>query len=222
MRNMENELKSLKQVLKDKETNIVNLTKQFEEACDEKMTMLEQNLKGEADWKKKNELLEKENVVMKMQVIEMKEAVMKDGNFCYISDLSTFNGFFSLDQTARTRLLSEVDSNELHYAYQKTVKDKDLLESENNSLKKELQRYKNLIIHQHDLNSLSPRNSISPNPIDDDGGYSSAKNTLELRRKSVTAEGEWILNFFFQFNFNFTMHNISLNYLIFGSKNLHN
>jgi myosin V len=89
----------------------------------------------------------------------------------------------------RSRLLSEVDSNELHYAYQKTAKDKDMLESENNALKKELQRYKNLIIHQHDLNSLSPRNSVSPNPVDDDG-YSSAKNTLELRRQSMSADGE--------------------------------
>lgn len=83
--------------------------------------------------------------------------------------------------TQRTRLLSDVDNNEIHQAYQKVVKDKEFLETENFVLKEEVNRLIKYAPVSSVTHSRSVSNVSSIN-IEEDFGYQSAKNTLELKR----------------------------------------
>lgn len=78
-------------------------------------------------------------------------------------------------------MLSDVDNNEIHQAYQKVVKEKEFLETENFVLKEEVNR----LIKYAPISSVTHSRSVSNVSsinIEEDFGYSSAKNTLELKR----------------------------------------
>lgn len=82
--------------------------------------------------------------------------------------------------TSRVRKISEEDTNEIHSAYQRAIKEKELIELENSSLKQELSRISRLVpSHSRSISNASSVNN------EDDFGYSSSKNTLENKKNSI-------------------------------------
>lgn len=78
--------------------------------------------------------------------------------------------------------------NEIHEAYQRAIKDKDLLEMDNIALKEELNQFSRLAPPHSHSRSMSNVSNVSTN--DEDFGYGSAKNTLELKKtRSPPSEG---------------------------------
>lgn len=96
-----------------------------------------------------------------------------------------FNVYFffvsHLASQQRTRLLSDIDNNEIHQAYQKVVKEKEFMETENFLLKAEVNRLLKYAPVSSVTHSRSISNVSSIN-FEEDFGYASAKNTLELKK----------------------------------------
>lgn len=78
-------------------------------------------------------------------------------------------------------MLSEVDNNEIHQAYQHAIKDKESLESDNYILRNEVDRLLRLVPKGNVTHSRSISNASSIN-IEEDFGYSSARNTLDVKK----------------------------------------
>lgn len=78
-------------------------------------------------------------------------------------------------------MLSEVDNNEIHQAYQHAIKDKENLESDNYILRNEIDRLLRLVPKGNVTHSRSISNASSIN-IEEDFGYSSARNTLDVKK----------------------------------------
>ncbi|XP_058836373.1 unconventional myosin-Va isoform X2 [Topomyia yanbarensis] len=168
MKRQENELKALKVQLEQKDEKLLIVIKQLENERDEKMILLEEKQKEEEERAKERALMEQDLAKMRMQVNE-------------ISDVSKLE---------RDRLLSQADSNEIHAAYQRMVKDKELLENENHALRHELRRLQHIISNSHELKSHSRSVSNASSTNEEDFGYNSGKNTLEIRRSPQSHEGE--------------------------------
>lgn len=79
--------------------------------------------------------------------------------------------------------MSEVDTNEIHQAYQRALKDKEQVENDNLMLKEQVQRLTRSLPLNHGSHSRSISNASSINN-DEDFGYASSKNTLELKKNS--------------------------------------
>lgn len=161
---LENEIKNLKLVVLEKDNSLAGLTKQLETERDEKMILLEERDRVQEEWSNQKNTWRIENEDLRMQRDEMIEMAKK---------VETNNAL------QRERLLSEVDTNEIHEAYQRALKDKEVIESENYMLKEELNKFQkqNMYAYNHHTRSIS--NASSQN--EEDIGYSSAKNTLEIR-----------------------------------------
>ncbi|XP_055916560.1 unconventional myosin-Va isoform X1 [Eupeodes corollae] len=165
-KNIENQLKQLKLLLEDKENALLAVDKQLEAERDEKMQLLEEKDHEREEWSKQKQTWRIENEELRKQVDEMIELAKKEEK----------------GSLHRSRILSEVDVNEVHEAYQRAKKDKDFLEGENYMLKEEISRLQkgngNATEYSNHTRSLS--NASSQN--EEDFGYASAKNTLEPKR----------------------------------------
>lgn len=75
--------------------------------------------------------------------------------------------------------MSEVDTNEIHQAYQRVLKDKEILENECYLMKIEMDRMSRLLPNFGHSRSISNASSINN---DEDFGYSSSRNTLDLKK----------------------------------------
>ncbi|XP_055621757.1 unconventional myosin-Va isoform X2 [Toxorhynchites rutilus septentrionalis] len=166
MKQQENELKALKFQLEQKDEKLLIVIKQLENERDEKMILLEEKQKEEEDRLKERTLMEQDLAKMRVQVNE-------------INDVSKLE---------RDRLLSQADSKEIHAAYQRMVKEKDQLENENNALKHELRRLQNVVSNSHELKTHSRSVSNASSVNEEDYGYNSGKNTLEIRRSPQSHE----------------------------------
>ncbi|XP_065086171.1 unconventional myosin-Vb isoform X2 [Ochlerotatus camptorhynchus] len=168
MKRQENELKALKLQLEQKDEKLLIVIKQLENERDEKMILLEEKQKEEEDRLK-------ERAVMEQDLAKMREQVNE------ISDVTKLE---------RDRLLSQADSKEIHSAYQRMVEDKNQLENENNNLRHELRRLQHIISNSHELKTHSRSVSNASSTNEEDFGYNSGKNTLEIRRSPLSCEGE--------------------------------
>ncbi|XP_055602318.1 unconventional myosin-Va isoform X2 [Uranotaenia lowii] len=160
LKRQENELKALKLQLEQKDEKLIVVIKQLEGERDEKMILLEEKQREEEERMK-------ERVLMEQDLAKMREQV---------KEISTVN------KLEKDRLLSQADSNEIHAAYQRMMKDKDHLETENNALRHELKRMQHIVSNSHDLKTHSRSVSNASSTNEDDYGYNSGKNTLEIRR----------------------------------------
>lgn len=168
VKRQENELKALKLQLEQKDEKLLVVIKQLENERDEKMILLEEKQKEEEERMKERAQMEQDLAKMRDQVNE-------------ISDVTKLE---------RDRLLSQADSNEIHAAYQRMVKDKDQLENENSSLRHELRRLQHIISNSHEPKTHSRSVSNASSNNEEDYGYNSGKNTLEIRRSPQSYEGE--------------------------------
>lgn len=168
-KNLEKELKSLKLLVAEKEEKICSLDKQLEVERDDKMLLLEQNARTQEEWAKQKLVWSAENEELRKQVDDMLERSKQ---------------MESTNAMQRERLITDIDNNEVHEAYQKVLKDKEILENENYHLKLELKSLQKqpgsgpeYLSGSHHVRSIS--NASSHN--EDDGGYGSARNTLDLK-----------------------------------------
>ncbi|XP_055531735.1 unconventional myosin-Va isoform X2 [Wyeomyia smithii] len=166
MKRQEKELKALKIQMEQKDEKLLLVIKQLENERDEKMILLEEKQKEEEERLKERNLLEQDLAKMRVQV----------------------NEFSDVTKIERDRLLLQADSNEIHVAYQRMVKDKDQLENENHSLRHELRRLQNIISNSHELKTHSRSVSNASSTNEEDFGYNSGKNTLEIHRSPQSHE----------------------------------
>lgn len=144
------------------------MAKKLDTERDEKMLLLQEKEKEEKEKLEIKQVWQHENEELRKQISEMIELSKKE-------DIAT----------TRNRLMSEVDSNEIHQAYQKTIKDKDYLENENIMLRGEVDRLRRMTTKSNDFVTHSRSLSNASSLNDEDFGYSSAKNTLDTKRIDV-------------------------------------
>lgn len=166
-KSLENELKTLKLASDDKDKLIHALNKQIELERDEKMLLLEERESTYQDFNEQKRKWAMENEELRQQVDQMIE-MAKD------SETKTAQ--------QREKILTDMDNNELNEAYQKALKDKEVIENENYMLKEELSRFHKSHSISGDYNKHSRSISNASSQNEDDVGYASAKNTLEMRR----------------------------------------
>lgn len=158
---LEGELKNLKAACQDKDRLIEALNKQLEAERDEKMQLLEENGHAQEDWISQKQSWRVENEELRRQIDEMIELAKN-------AEVS--------QRTQEDRMLAE-DNKELNEAYQRAIKDKEVIENENYTLKEELSR---LTAGSFRLHARTGSNASSQN--EEDVGYASAKNTLDINR----------------------------------------
>ena len=156
------ELKMLRQEVAKKDIIIADVTKQLDKERDEKMGIVEEKDTEEKAWEAQKLKWISENENLKTQVTQMIEMANKQVSI----------------QSHNSRLMSEVDTNELQQGYQRALKDKEQMEHDNQLLRDELQR-----LSRHGTHSRTMSNASSCNN-DEDIGYASPKNMLESKRPS--------------------------------------
>lgn len=168
-KNLEHEFKNIKAACLDKDKLIEALNKQLESERDEKMQLLEENGHSQEEWLKQKQIWCMENKELRKQVDSMIEmAKNAAGN----------------QREHEERMLTEIDNKELNEAYQRAIKDKEVIENENYLLKEELSHFQQqhngiAAFNMHHTRTAS--NASSQN--EDDVGYGSAKNTLEINNR---------------------------------------
>ncbi|XP_050073338.1 unconventional myosin-Va isoform X3 [Anopheles maculipalpis] len=162
MKRLENELKLLQLQLIQKDAKLILSIKQLEGERDEKMQLLEEKQREEEDRQREREAFEQELAKVRREVTEIS----------------------AVTQIERARLVSQADTEEIHAAYQRTVKDKDALENENVALRQEVRRLQRVMADSHELKTHSRSVSNASSTNEEDYGYTSGRNTLDIRRAS--------------------------------------
>lgn len=169
LRNVENELKSLKSTLSDKEDRLIFIQKSLDRERDEKMSVIEEKNKDDEEWLTEKHQWQLERQELKQKISEMIEATKNEKN----------------------SRISDAEANEMQQAYHKVLKDKESLENESSLLKQENKRLQMIIANPHELDQM--KNSM----VDEDFGYSSSRNTLEKQHQrhassSQLSEGDFL------------------------------
>lgn len=165
-KSLEIEVRNLKSIVAEKDNHLATLNKQLEIERDEKMQLLEEKDHSQEDWVQQKQVWRMENIELRKQIDQMIEMAKN-------AEMNT--------NTRIERTFSEVETYEINEAYQRAIKEKEIIENENYMLKEELSRHqKPNGTRDNNQHSRSVSNASSQN--EDDVGYVSAKNTLELRR----------------------------------------
>lgn len=167
-KSIESELKTLQSRVLEKEKALLAIKTDLDRERDEKMAILEEKNKDESQSKTEIARMNAENEKLQLQLNESLEKAKQN----------------EIISTNRKRLLSDVDNNEVHQSYQRVVKDKELLESENYMLKEEINRLIKFAPPIATVTHSRSASNVSSINLDDDFGYSSARNTLELKREN--------------------------------------
>ncbi|XP_050097643.1 unconventional myosin-Va isoform X3 [Anopheles aquasalis] len=162
MKRLENELKHLQLQLSQKDERLILAIRQLEGERDEKMQLLEERQREEETRLREREQLEQELAKVRREVTEIS----------------------TVHLVQRERLVSQADTDEIHAAYQRTVKDKDVLEGENVALRQEVRRLQRIMADSHELKTHSRSISNASSTNEEDYGYTSGRNTLDIRRAS--------------------------------------
>ena len=163
LKNTENELKSVKMQLSEREDRLIAVQKSLDRERDEKMSFIDDKNKEEEEFTLEKSHWQVERMELKKQVEEM----------------------VTQTNTDKKTKLSEIETNEINQAYHKVIKDKEGLESENTLLKQEIKRLQLIIANPHEIDS----NFNTSVPIDEDFGYSSSRNTLEKPHTKHSTSG---------------------------------
>ncbi|KAL7048410.1 hypothetical protein ACKWTF_003346 [Chironomus riparius] len=155
---LDNELKTVKSTLSDKEDRLIFIQKSLDRERDEKMSVLDEKVKDEEAWMIEKNQWQVEKLELKHKISEMLEIAENDKN----------------------AKLKEAEANEINHAYHKVIKDKESLENENLLLRQEVKRLQMIISSPNEFDQI--RSSMYGH--EEDFGYSSHKNTLEKTRKN--------------------------------------
>ncbi|XP_041769194.1 unconventional myosin-Va isoform X4 [Anopheles merus] len=162
MKRLEGELKLLQLQLVQKDEKLMLSIRQLEGERDEKMQLLEEKQREEEDRARERDAFEQELAKVRREVTEIT----------------------AVTQIEQARLVSQADTEEIHAAYQRTVKDKDVLENENVALRQEVRRLQRIMADSHELKTHSRSVSNASSTNEEDYGYTSGRNTLDIRRAS--------------------------------------
>ncbi|XP_035794434.1 unconventional myosin-Va-like isoform X3 [Anopheles albimanus] len=162
MKRLESEIKHLQLQLSQKDERLILTIRQLEGERDEKMQLLEERQREEETRLREREQLEQELAKVRREVTEIS----------------------TVHLVQRERLVSQADTDEIHAAYQRTVKDKDVLEGENVALRQEVRRLQRIMADSHELKTHSRSISNASSTNEEDYGYTSGRNTLDIRRAS--------------------------------------
>ncbi|XP_058120262.1 unconventional myosin-Va [Anopheles coustani] len=162
MKRLEAELKLLQLQLVERDEKLVLSIRQLEGERDEKMQLLEEKQREEEERLRERDAFEQELKKVRQQVTEIT----------------------AVQQVERARLVSQADTDEIHAAYQRTVKDKDTLENENVALRQEVRRLQRIMADSHELKTHSRSVSNASSTNEEDYGYTSGRNTLDIRHAS--------------------------------------
>lgn len=173
MRALDIELKTLRARLIERETDVRDVRTQIEMERDEKMALLEEKERDEKLWVDERAKMMAANVELQAEVGRLVNAAKEEAVAATLQ---------------RSRVLLDVESNEIHQAYQRSLKDKEMIAIENAALHEENKRLSGLV-HQlgHGGNAGHSRSISNASSInnDEDFGYSSSRNTMELRRATM-------------------------------------
>ncbi|XP_052862372.1 unconventional myosin-Va [Anopheles cruzii] len=164
MKRLEKELKHLQLQLTQRDERLLLAVTQLEGERDEKMQLLEDRQQAEEAWLRERKQLEQEMTKLQREV----------------TAISTVN------VAKREQLVVQADADEIHAAYQRTVKDKDVLENDNQALRQEIHRLQRVMADSssHELKTHSRSISNASSTNEEDYGYTSGRNTLDIRRAS--------------------------------------
>lgn len=165
---LESELKSLQSTVAQLEKRLSDVMNDLDRERDEKMAVLDEKTKDDVHSKEEIANLNDTNEKLQQQLNEWLEKAKH-------SEMITSN---------RKLLLTDVDNNEVHQSYQRVVKEKEMLESENYMLNEELKRLIKFAPPMAPVTHSRSTSNVSSINMDDDFGYSSARNTLELKREN--------------------------------------
>lgn len=165
-KSLKDQVDKLQHTISELEQRIVVMQLEIDTERDEKMAALDEKIHEVAAVENKISEINSENLELRQQIDQLIAEAEQKTN----------------DQSHRNNLILEAEDNEIHQAYQKLVKEKEQIEQENYLLNEEVQRLiKRVPLMPRVQHSRSVSNVSSVN-LDDDFGYSSAKNTLELKR----------------------------------------
>lgn len=154
-------------IIKKLEEDIQLTRKQLDNERDEKLAILDEKTKDESELKQKLDELTAEKEELSIEIDTLKENAKQ----------------LEIVSSQRNRILQDIDNNEIHQAYLKMTKEKELLENENRILNAEINRLIDIAPPQSNVTHSRSASNVSSINIEDDYGYASAKNTLELKRE---------------------------------------
>lgn len=166
-KHFEDDFNRQQSIIQQLENEIKSIHKQLDIERDEKLFILEEKNKDETEWKQQLEEI----------LVKKKELSAENEN---LKEMAKQIEIVSLQ---RNRVLQDSDNNEIHQAYQKIAKDKKQLEDENRLLNQEIERLLDILPAQPNISHSRSASNVSSINVDEDFGYASAKNTLELRRE---------------------------------------
>lgn len=165
---LEADMKTLQSTVLAKEKALLAITADLDRERDEKLSILDEKDTNESQLKAEIARMKAEIEKLQMQLNELVEKVKQN----------------EMTSSHRNRLLSDVDNNEVHQSYQRVVKEKEMLESENFILKEEINRLIKFAPPIATVTHSRSASNVSSINLDDDFGYSSARNTLEMKREN--------------------------------------
>lgn len=159
-KNLENELRTVKIQLTDKEDQLIAVQKSLDRERDEKMAMIEEKNRDDEELIVERKTWQIEKQELKKQIDKLIE--------------ETNNNI--------SAKLSEAEAGELDQAYQRLRKEKELIEHESALLKSENRRLQMIIASPNEMDHLKHSNFH-----EEDFGYSSSRNTLEKHQKQTSS-----------------------------------
>lgn len=172
-RALEAEVKQQRVLIAEGQAAQLELGRRLDAERDEKMAVLVEREREREEWTAQRLALVQQSEELRTQLSVVVEGAAR--NQLVDSDSKTAH---------RVRKISEQDTQEVNQAYQRALRDKELTELENATLRQELARLVRLVPGGH---SRSVSNASSCTNDNDDGGYASAKNTLELRKNATNS-----------------------------------
>lgn len=172
-KSIEEGMVKMRNTIADLEQRIAAMQVEIDVERDEKMAALDEKMHDAGEMEHKLNELSNDNVQLRQQIERLSEAAVQK----------------AVEQSHRNHLISEAEQNEIHQAYQKIVKEKEQLEQDNAILNEEVNRLIRYAPNVPRVTHSRSVSNVSSVNLDDDFGYSSAKNTLELKRgRSKDAE----------------------------------
>lgn len=179
MRALEAELKATRAQLAEKLQALELLGKQLDTERDEKMSVLLEHDRAKKEWTEQQLIWRNQNDELRSKVGSLME---ERSNYTAEDDRTSGPDVATSASVQRASKISDGDANEIRLAYRRALKEKEAVELENAALRQEMTRLPRLAIGTGHSRSISNASSINN---DEDGGYGSAKNTLELKRNAA-------------------------------------
>lgn len=163
---IEEAMVKMRNTIDDLEHRIAAMQIEIDVERDEKMAALDEKMRDAGEMEHKFAELNDDNVQLRQQIEQLTETAEQK----------------AVEQSHRSHLISEADQNEIHQAYQKLVKEKEQIEQDNFILNEEVNRLLRYAPNLPKVTHSRSVSNVSSVNLDDDFGYASAKNTLELKR----------------------------------------